>query len=319
MPVPGGRPRLLLANASGLTWIESGTGQSRLLFSELTGRGQQMAVVSSTESGAQHRTVYMRRRRAWPTAPIFRRIGSRSLVVEMDHGSWLPCRLTPFDGSLPESPSARRRRSAQTLLGPLTGSGCISRPIPETGITFGASASPDSEPQQVTVRRHRRRGNRIHSDGRSFVTSIGTSQSTVWLHDSQGNRQITSEGYGFLPSISPDGKKLYYLLARRRSTALCARRALGHGLGVRTTSAAASDFLMRHYSISADGRRVVFVASDDTGRSPVWMATLTGRSAPRRVTAHDGRKAYFIAGGYVDLRGRGEGSKVRFPHQRRRE
>jgi Tol biopolymer transport system component len=27
----------------------------------------------------------------------------------------------------------------------------------------------------------------------------------------------------------------------------------------------------------ADGQRVVFVASDDTGRSPVWLAALNGR------------------------------------------
>jgi hypothetical protein len=45
------------------------------------------------------------------------------------------------------------------------------------------------------------------------VTSIGTSQSTVWFHDARGDRQITSEGYALRPSISPDGKKLYYLCA----------------------------------------------------------------------------------------------------------
>src|SRR5437588_4605388 len=46
VPVLGGQPRLFLANASGLTWIEDGPGQSRLLFSELTGLGNQMAIVS---------------------------------------------------------------------------------------------------------------------------------------------------------------------------------------------------------------------------------------------------------------------------------
>jgi hypothetical protein len=58
-PILGGQPRLLLANASALTWIESGTRQSRLLFSELIDRGDQMAIVSSTEMRAQHRAVYM--------------------------------------------------------------------------------------------------------------------------------------------------------------------------------------------------------------------------------------------------------------------
>jgi eukaryotic-like serine/threonine-protein kinase len=57
--VLGGQPRLFLANAEGLTWISAGIGQPRLLFSEMTGRGQQMGIVTSTESRAQQRTVYM--------------------------------------------------------------------------------------------------------------------------------------------------------------------------------------------------------------------------------------------------------------------
>jgi Tol biopolymer transport system component len=59
VPVLGGEPRLLLANASGLTWIESKPRSSLLLFSELTGHRDQMAIVSSTESRAQHRVIYM--------------------------------------------------------------------------------------------------------------------------------------------------------------------------------------------------------------------------------------------------------------------
>jgi hypothetical protein len=68
------------------------------------------------------------------------------------------------------------------------------------------------------------------------------------------------------------------------------------------------DFLMSHYAISADGQRVVFVASDDTGRSPVWLAALNGRSAPRQIATTDGWKAYF-AGGYVVFFGVEKGTK----------
>src|SRR5260370_40084550 len=56
------------------------------------------------------------------------------------------------------------------------------------------------------------------------------------------------------------------------------------------------DFLMRHYTISEEGERVVFVAADDGGRSPVWIAELNRRSAPRQVTASHGRKAVFRGG-----------------------
>jgi len=66
------------------------------------------------------------------------------------------------------------------------------------------------------------------------------------------------------------------------------------------------DCLMQHYAISADGQRVVFVVSDDTGRSPVWLAALNGRSAPRQVTK-DGQEAYFGAGGYLVFVGEEKG------------
>ena len=311
VPVLGGQPRPFLTNASGLTWIPHGiwtTSAPLVLFSELTGRGNQMAIVSSTESRTEHRTVYMPPETAWPTAPISRRIGSRS--------SWLrwptrgcPAGWCPSTAALPESPSARRRRSAPTPPGPPTGNGCISPPIPETGTTSGGSVSRTGTPEQVTFGVTQEEGIEFAPDGRSFVTSIGTSQSTVWVHDSRGDRQMTSEGYAFLPSISPDGKKLYYLVR-----AGGARNFVTGGLWVADLESGQRqrllpDFQMRHYTISADGQRVVFVASDDAGRTPVWLAALDGRSAPRRLTAMDSSYvAYFGAPGDVVFEGEEKGT-----------
>ena len=49
-------------------------------------------------------------------------------------------------------------------------------------------------------------------DGKSFITTAGTQQSAIWLHDDKtGEKQITSEGYSFFPTLSPDGKKVYCL------------------------------------------------------------------------------------------------------------
>ena len=49
-------------------------------------------------------------------------------------------------------------------------------------------------------------------DGKSFITTSGTQQSAVWLHDDKtGEKQITSEGYSFFPTLSRDGKKVYCL------------------------------------------------------------------------------------------------------------
>jgi hypothetical protein len=67
---------------------------------------------------------------------------------------------------------------------------------------------------------------------------------------------------------------------------------------------------MRHYNISADGQRVVYVAADGAGRSPVWLATLNRRSAPCQLSANDARKAFFGALGDVLFLGEEKGTNV---------
>jgi len=56
------------------------------------------------------------------------------------------------------------------------------------------------------------------------------------------------------------------------------------------------NFLMQHYAMSTDGQRVAFVAADDTGRYPVFVTTLNGRSSLRQVTTKGASSAYFAAG-----------------------
>jgi hypothetical protein len=119
------------------------------------------------------------------------------------------------------------------------------------------------------------------------------------MHDARGDRQITSEGYGFSPAISPDGKKLYYLV---RSGGL--RNWISGGLWVADLETGQRqrllpDFLMQQFSISNDGQRVVFCAVDETGRTPVWLASLTGRTPPRRITTKNAGMAYFGASGEI--------------------
>ncbi len=64
------------------------------------------------------------------------------------------------------------------------------------------------------------------------------------------------------------------------------------------------DFLMQHYTVSRDGQRVLFVAADDAGRSPVWIATLDRGSAPRQLTAGGGIMAFFGVRGELLFVGR---------------
>ncbi len=97
VPVLGGEPRLWLPNASGLVWID----KSKLLFSEIKDQRLHMAIVTSDESRAGSRDLYVPPHergmihRSYPSPD-----GKRMLMVEMnERGDIDRCRLAPMDGS----------------------------------------------------------------------------------------------------------------------------------------------------------------------------------------------------------------------------
>jgi serine/threonine protein kinase len=294
VPVLGGQPRLFLGNASGLTWIDVGARQPRLLFSELTGRDHQMAIVSSTESRNEHRTVYMPPESGMAHRSYLSPDRKQVLVVEMGfNGGWLPCRLTPFDGSSPGKPVGPAPAQCTDAAWSPDGRWMYFSANTGGGFHIWRQRFPDGTPEQVTSGVTEEEGIEFAPDGRSFVTSIGSRQSTVWAHDSRGDRQITSEGYGFLPAISPDGTKLYYLVAAKGARNIVSGELWVAGLQSGQRQRLLPDFLMEHYDISGDGHRLVFVVADDAGRSAVWSAVLDGRSKPRRITTHHASRAFF--------------------------
>src|SRR5262249_44590675 len=59
------------------------------------------------------------------------------------------------------------------------------------------------------------------------------------------------------------------------------------------------EFQMWSYSISRDGKRVLFAAEKETGNPGVWLAALDGSAAPRQFTSDPGISALFGANGDV--------------------
>jgi Tol biopolymer transport system component len=287
-PIPGGEPTLLLARASALSWIETVAGQRRVMFSAVSGEGIHMGIFESTESRSESRTVYMP---AGPNGMAHRSYLSpdrRSvLVVEMDLGSWQPCRLVPFDGS-----------SAGTRVGPQPAQ-CTDAAWSPDGKWMYLSANtgngyhiwrqrfPDGKPEQVTSGASEEQGLSFDPDGRSFVTSVGASQSTLWVHDSKGDRQITSEGFAFLPSFSGDGKTLYYLRRSRASRRFVSGELWSANLETLQTRRLLPDYLTEHYDVSLDGKRVVFLSVDEAGHSQLSLAPLDGSSPPRPLASKE--------------------------------
>jgi len=149
---------------------------------------------------------------------------------------------------------------------------------------------PDGQPEQITSGLEEEDGVAVAPDGRSLITSIFMRQGSVWIHDSTGDRAVSTEGYAVSTdessapfSFSADGRRLYYLL-RRDSPASPAelwrfRRDSGR------SEAVVSGFSIREYDISRDEKQVVFSTRPAGEASQVWLVSLDQSAPPRRIAA----------------------------------
>ncbi len=279
VPVLGGEPRLMFPNSGGLTWISG----DQVLFSEIK-EGVHMAVVTASENRSESRDVYVPpRERGMAHRSTLSPDGKWVLLAEMDNGGWLPCRVVPFDGS-----STGRRVGPQ-------GGGCtyVAWSPDQKWMYFSSDAGghfhiwrqrfPDGEAQQLTSGPTEEEGIAVAPDGGSLITSVGLRESTVWLRDGRGDRQISSQGYAEDPQFSRDGKKLYY---RVRGRGVSEQFEQGE-LWVADLATNRSERLLpgvevSGYDISPDGKEVVFAATGKDNLSNLWLASLDLGSAPRR-------------------------------------
>jgi Tol biopolymer transport system component len=286
VPVLGGKPRLWLPNASGLTWVDG----EHILFSEIK-TGVHMALVTAGESRAESRDLYVP---PPPSGMAHRSYLSPDrkwvLAVEMDASSWLPCGLLPFDASStgkPVGPTSGRCTSAAwspdgrwMYLSVDTGG----------GFHIWRQRFPDGAREQVTSGATQEEGIAMAPDGRSFVTSVGIVEGSVWIRDERGERQVSTEGYASFGSMgsprsyfSADGKKLYYLMRRESAREFDDGELWVAELDSGRTERLLPGFTMAFFDISADGKRVAFSARDAGGKNRLWLASLERRFAPRLI------------------------------------
>jgi Tol biopolymer transport system component len=295
VPVLGGAPQPFLPNASGLVWLDD----QRLLYSEIMGGGIHMGIVTSTESRAESRPIYFPRLEggmAHRSAPSPDR--TQVLVVEMNGGEWLPCRLVPFDGSSTGRP-----------IGPLDGQ-CTTATWSSDGrwMYFSSNAGgafhvwrqryPNGTPEQITFGPTEQEGTALTPDGQYLITSMGLQHASISLKDPSGDRQLTSEGFAMLPTMLPSGDRMFYLM-RTGSRGSTSGELWSLNLATGEKERALPGRVMANYSISADGRRVVFTSDGSASDDGIWVTDLDRRTPPRQLTRGGGLRAFFGGPGEI--------------------
>jgi Tol biopolymer transport system component len=299
VPTLGGQADLMLANASGLTWPAKVAEAGEMMFSEFTGQGIHMGVVAARDNRGEQRSIYLPQD---PNGMAHRSNlspdGKSVLVVEMNLGGWLPCRLVPFEGGTGKSVGPAPAQCTSATWSP-DGKWMYFSANAGNGFHIWRQAYPDGIPEQLSTGPAEEQGLSFAPDGKSFVTAVGSMQSTIWLHDGHGERQITSEGFAFLPSFSRDERVLYYLERNASSTHFVAGDLWSADLQTGEHRHLLPGISMEHYDISADRTKVLYVTADVQGHTPVWIAALDGSEAPRKLTSLDAVRALFGPDGTV--------------------
>jgi DNA-binding winged helix-turn-helix (wHTH) protein/Tol biopolymer transport system component len=298
----GGEPQLLLKNAAGLVWLDSG----RLLFSQIQS-GVHLGVVTATMTRAGLREIYFpahERGMAHYSFPSQDR--HWALVVEMNgNGYWDQCRLIDLDGQhLPRS------------VGPM-------------GACTSAGWSPDGEwmyftarvegqnhiwrqrfsggaPEQITFGATEEEGMAVEPDGRALIASVGVHESAIWIHEGSGQRQLSSEGevVGW-PAFSPDASILYYLMRRRDCPSAELWRTMVDSGKSETVFPGIS---MTAFDLSPDGKEVLYATAASEGKAPLWLAPVDRSSPATKLNIFDVQSPRFADHGHI-LFQRTEGSK----------
>jgi Tol biopolymer transport system component len=295
VPVTGGSPTRLMKNAAGLTWI----GEGWVLFSEvMAGTALHMGIVTSRESRAGERAIYFPDHvRAMAHYSYLSPDRKSLLVVEMDGtAAWLPCRLLPAEGG------SKGRR-----VGP--GGACTAAGWSPDGkwMYFNAAVNgathlwrqrfPDGVAEQIAFGPGEEEGLAIAPDGKSLIASVGVRKSSVWLQDGAGERLISPEGSASAAEITPDGKRVYYLLRRNGSSAseLWSTEAAS---GKANPSLAGVSML--DFDISPDEQEVAFTSGN--GKEDVIFVAPLDASGPPRQVVRGGDSVSFGAPGELVFR-----------------
>jgi DNA-binding winged helix-turn-helix (wHTH) protein/Tol biopolymer transport system component len=294
VPVTGGAAATkLLPNTQGLTYI----GPREVLYSEFNA-GLHLGVATSLDDRSMHRQVYVpSHERGMAHFSSLSPDRKSVLVVEMGAtGVFGPCRLAPFDGSAPGH-----------TVGPTVGA-CLAAAWSPDGqwMYFSDNATGSSHlwrqrfsngpAEQITFGPTEEQTVFPTPDGRSLLTSIGLTQSTLWFHQANAERALNTEGRVFAPLLSADARRVYFLITPSETAHFSLSRM---NVASGRQESLLPGFNPVEYDISPDEQQVAFTIVRE-GQHQIWLAPLDRRTSPT-LLVRDGDEPRF-GGRYVFFR-----------------
>ena len=286
-PLGGGQPTLLLSNAAGLSWLN----ERRVVFSEIE-TGAHMGVVTALENRSEYRKVYFpQHQRMMAHFSYVSADRQWAIVIEMDP-VWQPCRLISLHDSSKSREVGPQGQCTSAAWSP-DGKWMYFSAEVEGSHHLWRQRFPEGQPEQITHGPTEEDGLAMSPDGGSIITSIGFHESSLWIHEKQGDRALTSEGFVSPGSakFSSDGRLLYYLMRHDSSSPSSElwRKDLESG----KTEAILRGMSVAEYDISDDGTELVFSTQPTAKASQLWLAHLDGSSPPRLISSTGERAPHF--------------------------
>jgi serine/threonine protein kinase/Tol biopolymer transport system component len=310
VPTLGGEPQRWLQNASGLSW----TGPQQVLFSEFK-KPPHMGVVAADDGrNGQHDVYLPMHEHAMAHRSYVSPDGKWVLLVEMDQDHlWVPCRLVPAYDS---SPGRQVGPPGGCTFGAWSPDGRWMYFSSEAGGLYHIwrQRFPDGQPEQVTSGPTEEEGVAMAPDGRSFVTAVGVSNVSIWVHTASGDRQISLEGNAAYPRFTLDGGKLCYRVVKEALSDFQFTKEPGEVWVAEVDSGRSQrlvpGFQALDYDISTDDKQVVMEAEDTQGKPRLWLAPFDRQSPPRQIPNVEGRTPRFGPSGEIFFRNSGSVYRV---------
>ncbi len=278
VPLPRGTPRAWLKNASGLSWRGSGD----LLFSQIRA-GLHMAIVTTAADRTATRELYLPAHTGGMAHRSYASPDGQSVVVvEMSETNlWSPCRLVRTDAPttrLVGPPSSRCTGAAWSP----DGRWMFFNADTGQGFHIWRQRFPYGPAEPLTAGITEEEGLAVSPDGRSLITSVGTTQRSVWLHDATGDRQLSLEGYAFWPMLSANGQTVVFRVGRGAASGQSPTELRAIDLTTGHNRRLFGSQLVIGHDLGPDGRVVASVLDAD-GSGTLWLGWLDEREPPRQI------------------------------------